>query len=879
MQRDMTGSEIRQSFLDYFKKLDHTIVKSAPVAPLDDPTLLFTNAGMNQFKDVFLNTGTRPYTRAVDSQKCIRVSGKHNDLEEVGHDTYHHTFFEMLGNWSFGDYYKEEAILWAWELLTKEWGLPKDKLYATVFREDDEAETLWKKVTDVTPSQVLRFDEKDNFWEMGATGPCGPCSEIHIDLGEGFCDKQDVPGHKCAVNAGCARYIEIWNLVFIQYNRDEKGELHPLPSKHVDTGMGFERVAAVLQGKASNYETDLFTPIMAEIANLSGKEWGNPELTPAFSVIADHLRALSFAITDGVLPSNEGRGYVLRRLLRRAARYGRNLDLKEPFIYQLIPTLADVMGRAYPELNERIQHTTTVIRSEEERFNEVLDRGLEIFEKLTEDASSRKKIIAGEDAFRLYDTYGFPLDLTQLMARERGLGVDKAGFEKEMEAQRQRARDSHKFEMDGSGEWTVHSKGTDSEFVGYESLEIETEIRKSKTQDKGVMLLLAQTPFYAESGGQVADEGEIRGKGFRIEITDVRKQGDQIVHIGQFLDGDTISDPHVTAAVTRDQRLSTARNHTATHLLHKALKEILGDHVNQAGSLVAPDRLRFDFTHHEAVSPKQLDEIAWRVNAQVRADQTVEKEVHSYEDAIDHGATALFGEKYGDKVRVVTIEDYSMELCGGTHVNRTGEIGYFRILSEESVAAGVRRIEAITGEGADQHVRGEARLLQNASALLKCRPDEIDDRIKALLESRKELEKDLKKARQSSAQSDLDGLMKNMRQIENVQLIVSEVQAASVDELRTLGDKLREKIKSGVGVLGAVMDDKVQILCVVTDDLIQSKKLKAGNLVRDVARLVDGGGGGKPRLALAGGKGVDKFSSALKAVPDVLQKHLQTVHQ
>jgi len=872
----MTGSEIRQSFLDYFKKLDHTIVKSAPVAPLDDPTLLFTNAGMNQFKDVFLNTGTRPYVRAVDSQKCIRVSGKHNDLEEVGHDTYHHTFFEMLGNWSFNDYYKEEAIAWAWELLTKVWGLPKEKLYATVFREDDESEILWKKVTDVKPVQVLRFDEKDNFWEMGATGPCGPCSEIHIDQGEGYCDKQHVPGHVCAVNAGCARYIEIWNLVFIQYNRDEKGALHPLPAKHVDTGMGFERVSAVLQGKASNYETDLFTPIMAEIANLSGKEWGNPAMKPAFSVIADHLRALSFAITDGVLPSNEGRGYVLRRLLRRAARYGRNLDLKDPFIYKLIPTLVDVMGKAYPEINERIQHTTTVIRSEEERFNEVLDRGLDIFEKLATDASSTKNIIAGADAFRMYDTFGFPLDLTQLMARERGLTVDESGFAQEMDAQRQRARDSHKFEMGDSREWDVLSKGTDSEFVGYESLEIETEIRKSKSQDEGVILRLAQTSFYAESGGQIADTGEITGKGFRLQITDVRKQGDQILHFGTFIEGNSISDSKVTATVTREQRLSTARNHTATHLLHKALKEVLGDHVNQAGSLVAADRLRFDFTHHEGLSAKQLNEVGWRVNAQIRADQSVEKEVKSYKDAIGQGATALFGEKYGDEVRVIKIENYSMELCGGTHVDRTGEIGYFRILNEESVAAGVRRIEAITGEAADLHMRKEAHLLQNAAVLLKCRPDEVLERIQALLDSRKELERDLKKARQSSTQSDVDGLLEKVQTVEGIPLVVQEVQVSTVDELRTLGDKLREKMKSGVGVLGAVMEDKVQILCVVTDDLIKSKNLKAGDVVREVAKLVEGGGGGKPHLALAGGKRVDQLPSALAAVPDILKKQIMS---
>ena len=872
----MTSKEIRQSFLDFFKKYDHQIVPSAPVVPMDDPTLLFTNAGMNQFKDVFLETGSRPYSRAADSQKCIRVSGKHNDLEEVGHDTYHHTFFEMLGNWSFGDYYKEEVIAWAWELITKVWGLPKHNLYATVFREDDEAEMLWKKVTDIDPSHVMRFNEKDNFWEMGVTGPCGPCSEIHIDLGEGFCDKQHIPGHQCGVNAGCARFIELWNLVFIQFNRDETGALSPLPKKHVDTGMGFERISAVIQRVDSNYKTDVFTPIMNSITDLTGKSpLEDRSLQPTFSVIADHIRALSFAITDGALPSNEGRGYVLRRLLRRAARYGRNLDMREPFIYKLVSTLANTMGEAYPELSERAQHTTSVIKVEEERFNEVLDRGIEIFNQLAETADKKgHKILAGPDVFKLYDTFGFPLDLTQLMAREKGLSVDEAGFQEEMNKQRQRARDSHHFVHMGIAEWNVLTEGSDSKFIGYKTTASQSVIRKFRMEGDQITLLLDQTPFYGESGGQVGDKGTIQGKGFRINITDTQKEGDQILHLGEFIEGNSITQPEVTASLAADNRLSTARNHTATHLLHKALKEVLGDHVNQAGSLVEPERLRFDFTHFEAMTPDQINEVEWRVNASVRKNMSVETSQHSIAEAKAKGATALFGEKYGEIVRVVQIEDYSMELCGGTHIHATGEIGYFRILGEEGIAAGVRRIEAATGEKADHLLREEKKLIAETAQLLKCRPDEIESRIRALIEDRKNWEKKYKKAMQSQAGSQLDTWIQNAVEAAGIRIVSEKIDVESVDELRTIGDQLRGQMKSGVGVLGAVIGDKVNILCVVTDDLIKSKNLKAGDIVKTVSQLVGGSGGGKPHLALAGGKETDKVDEALKQVPEIVQQFL-----
>jgi alanyl-tRNA synthetase len=868
----MKASEVRQSFLDFFKHHDHTIVPSAPVAPLDDPTLLFTNAGMNQFKDVFLGTGTRPYKRAADSQKCIRVSGKHNDLEEVGHDTYHHTFFEMLGNWSFGDYYKEEAIRLAWILITNVWGIPKQRLFATVFREDSESESLWKKVMGSGTNRVLHFDEKDNFWEMGETGPCGPCSEIHIDRGEGYCDKTEVPGHVCRVNAGCARFIELWNLVFIQYNRDETGKLNPLAARHVDTGMGFERVVAVLQDKMSNYDTDVFMPIQIEVAKLTGASMDNPKLIPSFRVIADHMRALSFAVADGVIPSNEGRGYVLRRLLRRAARYGRTLGMHEPFLYKLVSAVTHVMGKAYPELVTMSDHVTHVIKSEEERFNEVLDRGLDLFKTVSAEAlGQRQKVIPGAEAFRLYDTFGFPLDLTQLMAREKGLDVDLAGFEMQMELQRSRARESQKFAPSKEGEWEEASSGGHSQFVGYDTVRTSASIRKFRRNEGKIALVLDRTPFYAESGGQVGDHGTLTGKGFSIRVENTVKQGDLIVHVGTFTQGDRVLDTAVVASVDGEERHSTMRNHTATHLLHKALKEVLGSHVNQAGSLVSPERLRFDFTHLEAASPEQLDAVEEKVNAIIRANRKVEKCQTSLQKAKDAGATALFGEKYGDEVRVVKIGDYSMELCGGTHVGATGEIGYFRIVREEGIAAGVRRIEAVTGRAADELLRREKHLIRDLEGALKVTGTELVKRIETLQEEKKEFEKKLKKAQQSSAGSIIDAMVAKAVLISDFMVVTARVDASDVDELRAAGDKLREKLKSGVGVLGAVIDDKVSLLAVVTDDLIKSKSLKAGDIVKKAAEIVGGSGGGKPQLALAGGKDPSRLDEVLGKVPELIK--------
>jgi len=872
----MKASDVRNSFLNFFSERDHKIVRSAPVFPKDDPTLLFTNAGMNQFKDVFLGTGTRPYTRAVDSQKCIRVSGKHNDLEEVGFDTYHHTFFEMLGNWSFGDYYKEEAIRWAWELITDVWQLPKERLYATVFREDDEAEKLWKKVTDINPTHIQRHGEKDNFWEMGDIGPCGPCSELHIDLGEGACDKKHDKNHVCEVNSGCSRFIELWNLVFIQFNRDSSGKITTLPKKHVDTGLGFERVVAVLQGRSSNYQTDVFMPLLENISDLTGHSFKDEKLLPAFRVIADHIRTLTFAVTDGALPSNEGRGYVLRRILRRGARYGRNLGMKEPFIYKLVPTVAGLLGEAYPEIKERIEHTTHVIKAEEERFNDVLDRGIDMFEQTAAAAvKDKQKIISGPKAFKLYDTYGFPLDLTSLMARERGLEVDETGFEAELENQRQRARKAGKFSRGDEVPWITLTEGNHSIFTGYENRSEAAFIRQYREFEENLEIVLDRTPFYAESGGQVGDIGEIQGKDFNLSVNNTFKQGDFIVHICTFSKGNSLKNAEVTAVVDNDHRDNVSRNHTATHLLHKVLREIIGDHVNQSGSMVGPERMRFDFTHFEALSKEIVDDVEARVNLQIRRNLSLNTVKSNLEEAKADGATALFGEKYDDEVRVVSIADYSKELCGGTHVQRTGEIGFFRIIREEGIAAGVRRIEVVTGEASEALILKEKKLVQKMEALLNCRSDDLEKRLVALLQDKKDLERSIAKLQSISAGEEAGSLLELSREIKGVKLVQAVVEVESMDGFRAMGDKLREKLGSGVGVLGTRMGEKVNFLCVVTDDLIKDKKIKAGDIIKEVAKAAGGSGGGRPHFALAGGKDPAKLAEAVELAAKVLEQVLE----
>ena len=920
----MTSSEIRNSFLKYFEEHGHAIISSSPVIPYDDPTLLFANAGMNQFKDVFLGTGTRSYNRAANTQKCIRVSGKHNDLEEVGRDTYHHTFFEMLGNWSFGDYYKKEAITWAWELLTKVWGLPKNRLWATVYNDDLEAEQIWKSLTDIDPSHVLRFGEKDNFWEMGETGPCGPCSEIHIDR------TPDGTATAEMVNAGIPEVMEIWNLVFIQYNRDDSGKLTLLPSKHVDTGMGFERICAVLQNKKSNYDTDIFLPIIQNISEITKQPYdgslqstiGNrsdknsrdaknaqSEIDTSMRVIADHVRTLTFAIGDGALPSNEGRGYVLRRILRRAARFGRNLGMHEPFIYQLVPILVETMSYIFPEIKSNQEHIQKVIKGEEESFNATLDNGLKIFEELiTKPETQNLKTISGEDAFKLYDTFGFPLDLTQLMATERGLKVDVVGFNTLMEEQKERSRTSGKDTAYGGIKFSAASVNAGAtEFLGYSVLEADAIV-------VGLVdsyVVLDKTPFYAESGGQIGDAGMLITDDAKIVIQDTQKDGTIIGH--KIKSGSLKNGQRVKAQVDVQRRLSIMRNHSATHLLHNALRRILGTHVHQAGSLVAPDYLRFDFAHFAKLSDREIADIEALVNEKIKENipRTPGLNNIPFEDAKKLGALMFFGDKYGDFVNVVQFGDFSIEFCGGTHVNNSGEIGYFKICEESSVASGVRRIVAVTGsyaldylnEQKNEFLKGldfattrleEIVALQfkqqleklrefrpvaiHASSELslcftqlqeyKTKKKEIDIQI---TEKIRALEKERAKSRLQSLSGTMDELINSAVSIDTIKLVAAKVSAASLDELKNLADTLRAKLGSGVGLLASVLEDKVQLVCVVTDDLVAAKKIEAGKVVGSIAKIVGGGGGGRPHMATAGGKDVSKVDEALAQVKSVVE--------
>jgi len=865
------AAQVRQEFLDFFQSKEHTIVPSAPVVPQDDPTLLFINAGMNQFKDVFLGTGKRNYTRSADTQKCIRVSGKHNDLEEVGHSPGHHTFFEMLGNWSFGDYYKREAIGWAWELLTEVWKLPKDRLWGTVFGGDEtdslgadkEAEDLWYEVTDIARGRVLHLGKKDNFWEMGETGPCGPCSEIHFYIGDDPDNQPDVP------DLDGPDYLEIWNLVFIQYNRDETSALHSLPDKHVDTGMGFERICSLLQGVRSNYETDLFLPIVAAVSDITQQPY-NDENKVAIQVVCDHIRALSFTIADGALPSNEGRGYVLRRILRRAARYGRTLGIHYPFIHKLAKTVAEVMGDAFPEVKEKQVHIERVILAEEEGFNKTLDRGLEIFESLSASGS-----ISGDDAFQLYDTFGFPIDLTELMAAEKGISVDLTGFERAMDAQKARSRDATR---KAGGSQQALAEGflpeNHSEFVGYDTLAISSKVVAVREEADGKQsVFLETTPFYAESGGQTGDRGLIQSDGMSFSVENTYKNGESIVHEGSMVSG-TLADLDgqvVKVTVDRDRRLDTARNHTLTHLVHGALREELGDHVHQAGSYVGPDRMRFDFTHMEPVSAEALGRIEARVNQMIRENLEVEIAYASLERAKELGAMMLFSEKYGDTVRTVRIGKFSLELCGGTHLTATGQTGLMRFTSETGTAAGVRRVEAVSGGSAEDLFRSETDLIGELSGMLGGERERILDRVHQLLERNKELEREVSTVRQASAGSVVDELIASATSVGDIRIVTGAVEAADMDTFRNAADQLRDNLKTlGVGVIGASLNGKASLISVVTDDLV-TRGIHAGNIVRDVAKFVDGGGGGKPHLAQAGGKDPEKIPEALSHVPDIVR--------
>ena len=860
----MKASEIRNQFFDFFKEKGHAYVRSAPLVSKDDPTLLFINAGMNQFKNIFLGKEKPKHLRVVNSQKCIRVSGKHNDLDEVGYDTFHHTFFEMLGNWSFGDYYKAEAIQWAWELLTDVWGLEKDRLWATVYDDDDEADKLWKKVTDIAPDRVLRFGKKDNFWEMGDSGPCGPCSEIHYYVGKDP-SKQSEKG----INVS-DQYWELWNLVFIQNNRLSDGTLNELPKKHVDTGAGLERIAAVLQGKTSNYDTDLFQSIIGVQEKNLGVKYEDDLV--GHRAIADHIRMLSFSIADGVLPSNEGRGYVARRILRRAARFGHSMGKEDPFLSNLVETVVELMGDVYPELVEKQSHVEKVIKAEEIGFNETLDRGLEQFDKIVTDLSG--KTISGEAVFKLYDTFGFPVDLTEQMAREKRLSVDIKGFDKAMEEQRKKSRSVGKFKLDVSDkDWTTVTEGDDSEFLGYSGLSSESTIRKYHCSKGTVLIVLDKTPFYSEQGGQVGDTGNLSGNGFTIRVTDTVKEGASHIHVGEFEKGDSINGETVIAQVDDERREKIKKNHTATHLLHKALKNVLGDHVQQAGSFVHSDYLRFDLTHYQKITFEGLRQIEEMVNDEIQKNTPLDITVKDYNKAKDEGAEAIFEEKYADKVRVITIGEFSKELCGGTHVGRTGDIGLFKITEESSLSSGVRRIMAVTGPGAINCVLNGFESLETIKALLNCSIEEVEQKVETLMVQRKKLEKELKKQRSSTGEDDLTAVVESARSVGEKKVVVSRVEAEDMDHLKSLGDQLRILLKSGVGVLGTVFDDKPSIACVVTDDLVKLG-VKATDFVKQVGKELGGGGGGKPHFATAGGKDPAKLDGALKAAEKMITAKL-----
>ncbi len=839
----MTSQEIRQAFLEFFKTKEHRIVESAPVIPYGDPTLLFTNAGMNQFKDVFLGTGKRDYLRATDTQKCIRVSGKHNDLEEVGMDTYHHTFFEMLGNWSFGDYYKEEAIEWAWELLTDIWKLDKKRLYATVYQDDDESYEIWKKY--LPESQIQRFGKKDNFWEMGETGPCGPCSEIHYDKTADFSGADKV-------NAGSPDVIEIWNLVFIQYNRTEDGSLENLSSRHVDTGMGFERIVAVLQGKDSNYETDVFQPIINKIEILSNKKYKKALDDPdgiAMRVIADHLRTLSFAIADGAIPGNEGRGYVLRRILRRASRFARNLGFNEPVIYKLLPVLISVLGDTFPELVKNKNTIEKVIKAEEESFLNTLDRGLM---KLDDIISNNQNLISGKDAFLLYDSFGFPIDLTQLIARERGIEVDADGFQNEMQKQKSRSRTSRKIFKQDVEVPIIDAK---TEFIGYEKIESESKVLFVKDN----LLVSEQTPFYVESGGQVSDTGVIICNKKKYNIIDVKKSGGAVVHIADE-NFDIQEGTIVLLKVDKDRRHAIMRNHSATHLLHEALSRVLGNHIKQSGSLVSPEYLRFDFNHFEKVTKEQIKEIEKIVNTEILNAVDVHTDIQSIDEAKKNPKTKMFfGDKYGDIVRVVKIDkDFSSEFCGGTHVKNTSEIGLFKITSESSIAAGIRRIEAVTGSTVIENLYQQEQKIQT-----------LENQISALNDKIRLLDKKINTQKNKQIGSQLDEIVDSAIMQDGIKIATKKIDVQNIDQLRIAGENLRNALKkSAVGLLATVINEKVQLVCVVTDDLM--KKIPAGKVVGQAAKIIGGGGGGKPHLATAGGKDVSKIENMFAELPNIV---------
>lgn len=859
----MTSAELRQLFLDFFASRGHRTVASSPLIPANDPTLLFTNAGMVQFKDVFLGREERPYVRAVSSQRCVRAGGKHNDLENVGYTARHHTFFEMLGNFSFGDYFKKEAIEFAWEFLTVVLKIPASKLWVTVYDQDSEAERIWLEVIGVDPNRLTRIGTKDNFWSMGDTGPCGPCTEIFYDHGE------HLPGGPPGTpDEDLGRYVEVWNLVFMQYDRAQDGTMTPLPKPSVDTGMGLERIAAVVQGVHSNYDTDLFKSLVRAAADLAGlKDTDNSSLR----VLADHIRSCSFLVADGVLPSNEGRGYVLRRIIRRAIRHGYKLGIRDIFFYRLVAPLCDVMGEAYPELPAARSRVEQVLRKEEERFAETLEQGMKILESHLSKASGGT--IPGETVFQLYDTYGFPVDLTADIAREHGVAPDLEGFEKAMAAQRERARSASHFAADYSHE--VHLDAH-CQFTGYDQLEQQALVVglfregaevAAAAAGESVTVVLDTTPFYAESGGQAGDRGEIQFEGGRLEVLDTQKQGaDLILHQGRVIEGTLKKGVQVLARVDGDNRGATALNHSATHLLHAALRRHLGDHVTQKGSQVNAQRLRFDFSHFEPMTREEIEVVERTVNEEIRRNNPVEARVMAKDEAMKLGAMALFGEKYGEEVRVLTIGDFSTELCGGTHTARAGDIGVLKIVSEGGVASGVRRIEAVTGVGALDWISQGDRLVAQVSDRVKSSRDGVLEKLDQVIERSRALEKELEKLKSKMASASGDDLAAAAVDLGGIKVLAARVDDADAKVLRDMVDQLRNKLGSSAVVLGGVSEGKVVLIAGVSKDQIDH--VKAGELVNSVALQVGGKGGGRPDLAQAGGTDPSGLDAALKSVPD-----------
>lgn len=867
----MKTAALRQAFLDYFKKQGHEVVPTSSLVPADDPTLLFTNAGMNQFKDVFLGREERNYTRATSSQRCVRAGGKHNDLENVGYTARHHTFFEMLGNFSFGDYFKREAIGFAWEFLTStKWlGIAPERLWVTVYETDDEAFDIWQKEIGVPAERIIRIGDKgaayasDNFWQMGDTGPCGPCSEIFYDHGP-----EVAGGPPGSPEEDGDRYIEIWNVVFMQFNRTADGEMQPLPKPSVDTGMGLERITAVLQGVHSNYEIDLFQALLSAASGLLG---GVDTREASLRVIADHIRSCAFLIADGVMPSNEGRGFVLRRIIRRAARHGNKLGASGPFFHKLVGALVEQMGDAYPELARSQAQIEKILLQEEEQFAKTLDKGLRLLEQ--DIAALQGSEIPGKTIFTLYDTYGFPVDLTNDIARERGLSLDYEGYEKEMEAQRERARASSKFGLDYNAGFTIAGE---TEFTGYEHIDGHETVQvvlvdgveaEARVGDNAIVVL-ERTPFYAESGGQVGDRGTLSWPGGRFEVEDTRKDGKNHLHIGRVVAGDLRPGMQVDARIDHRKRSATALNHSATHLLHAALRQVLGDHVSQKGSLVDPERLRFDFSHFEPVTPEQIAEIEDLVNDQVLANEPVNIEVTDMAGAEAKGAVALFGEKYGERVRVLSMgrDDFSVELCGGTHVSRTGDIGLFHITAETGISSGVRRIEAVTGRGALNWLRSTESQVREVGVLVRSGREAVVEKVQSVLERNRQLEKELEQLKGKLASSAGNDLAASAREINGYNVVAEQMPGADRKALLDTVDQLKNKLGKAVVILGTVEDGKVVLVAGVTKDI--TAQVRAGDLIRDIAKKVGGKGGGRPDMAQGGGNDPDKLAEALASVPD-----------